>query len=155
VGLATLQLGAMLGASCVGVCSTRNVALVEAEGAVAIDYTKGDALAAAAAHGPFDLVLQLVGTDVYPLSGCRALLAPGGRVELVVIRPADYPLLLLPSVGTLLGAPNRARLTPLVEAAARGDLRPRVEAILPLAEAEEAHAISRRGKVVGKLLLRP
>ena len=155
VGLATLQLGAMIGASCVGVCSTRNVALVEAEGAVAIDYTKGDALAAAAAFGPYDLVLHLVGTDVYPLAACRALLAPGGRVELVVIRPADYPFLLLPSVGTLLGAPNRARLTPLVEAAARGALRPRIEAILPLAEVEEAHAISRRGKVVGKLLLRP
>lgn len=155
VGLATLQLGKMLGASCVGVCSTRNVPLVEAEGAIAIDYTKGDALDASKEHGPFDLVLQLVGTDVYPLGKCRALLAPGGRVELVVIRPADYLSLVLPSVGTLLGAPTRARLTPLVAAVARGDLRPKIEATFPLAEAEKAHQLSKGGKVVGKLLLTP
>jgi NADPH:quinone reductase-like Zn-dependent oxidoreductase len=155
VGLATLQLGKMLGATCVGVCSTRNVALVEAEGAIAIDYTKGDPLEAAKAHGPFHLVLQLVGTDVYPLGKCRALLAPGGRVELVVIRPADYLSLVLPSVGTLLGAPNRARLMPLVAAAARGDLRPKIEAVFSLADAEKAHQVSKGGKVVGKLLLKP
>jgi NADPH:quinone reductase-like Zn-dependent oxidoreductase len=155
VGLSTLQLGKMLGAHCVGVCSTKNVPLVEAEGAVAIDYTQGDALEAAKAHGPYDLVLQLVGTDVYPLGKCRALLAPGGRVELVVIRPADYLSLVLPSVGTLLGAPNRARLTPLVAAVARGDLRPKIERTFPLAEAEKAHEVSKAGKVVGKLLLVP
>lgn len=155
VGLSTLQLGKMLGASCVGVCSTRNVPLVEAEGAIAIDYTKGDALEAAKAHGPYDLVLQLVGTDVYPLGRCRALLSPSGRVELVVIRPADYLSLVLPSVGTLLGAPNRERLTPLVAAVARGALRPKIETTFPLADAEKAHQLSKGGKVVGKLLLVP
>jgi NADPH:quinone reductase-like Zn-dependent oxidoreductase len=156
VGLYALQLTKMLGAQAVGVCSTRNVGLVESQGALAIDYTKGDALEAARAHGPYDLVLHLVGTDVYPLAKCRSLLSPRGIVELVVIRPADYWAIALTSnVKTLLGAPNRARLEPLVAAMARGDLRALVEARYPLADAEKAHERSRSGKVVGKLLLIP
>ncbi|GAB4209275.1 MAG: NADP-dependent oxidoreductase [Sandaracinaceae bacterium] len=156
VGLYALQLTKMLGAHAVGVCSTRNVALVEAEGATAIDYTRGDALEAARAHGPYQLVLHLVGTDVYPLAACRSLLTPTGLVELVVIRPADYwALVLTRNVRTLLGAPNRVRLEPLVAAMARGALHARIEARYPLAEAEQAHARSREGKVVGKLLLVP
>lgn len=156
VGLAAIQLARMLGAKAAGICSTRNVGIVEKYGAVALDYTQGDALEAARAHGPYDLVLHLVGTATYPLGVCRSLLAKGGRVELVVVRPADYPsVAFLPSVGTVLGKPTRERLTPLVAALARGDLDPLIAERIPLAEAERAHEISRAGKVVGKLLLIP
>lgn len=161
VGLMALQLAKMLGAVAVGVCSSRNVALVEAEGAIAVDYTAGDALEAARAHGPYQLVLQLVGSDVYPLRRCTALLTPSGSVELVVIQPSDGPavawgtLTFSRRVRTLLGAPNRVRLEPLVEALAKGALRPRIEASFALADAEKAHERSRSGKVVGKLLLHP
>jgi len=156
VGLYALQIAKMLGATAVGVCSTRNVSVVESEGAIAIDYTKGDAMEAAQAHGPYQLVLQLVGTDVYPLAKCRALLTASGKVELVVIRPADYwAIALTGNVKTLLGAPNRVRLEPLVAGMARGELRARIEGRFPLAEAEKAHERSRSGKVVGKLLLLP
>jgi len=155
VGLATLQLARARGAKCVGVCSTRNVALVESYGAVAIDYVKGDPLAAAAAHGPFELVVHAVGTATYPLRGCRALLTPRGVVALVVIRPADYPALLHRDVRTVLGRPTRAALEQLVAAVARGEYVPIIEEKIPLAEAERAHTISRAGKVVGKLLLIP
>ena len=89
VGLVTIQLGKAMGAELVGVCSGRNAALVERLGAIAIDYTKSDALEPARAHGPYDLVLHAVGTSVYPLSACRSLLAPGGLVSLIVVRPAD------------------------------------------------------------------
>ncbi len=156
VGLAALQLARMLGAHAVGVCSTRNVALVESEGAVAVDYTAGDALEAARPHGPYDLILQSIGTETYPLAQCRSLLAPRGRVELVAVRPADYlSVAFLPSVGTILGKPTRARLEPLVAAVARGELRPLIAERIPLADAERAHQISRAGKVVGKLVLIP
>ena len=156
VGLATLQLARMLGAQAVGVCSARNVALVEAQHALAIDYGKGDPLEAARAHGPYQLVLHTVGTATYPLGVCRSLLSPQGRVELVNVRPLDYPAVaFLPSVGTLLGKPTRERLTPLVAAVARGDLDLPIAEKIPLAEAERAHELSRGGKVVGKLLLMP
>lgn len=156
VGLFAVQIAKMLGGSAVGVCSARNVAIVERLGARAIDYGAGDALDAAAAHGPYDLVLHAVGTAIYPLAKCRALLAPGGQVELVMVRPADYPAVaFLPSVRTILGAPTGARLAPLVAALASGQLEPIIEERFALRDAEKAHERSRAGKVVGKLLLLP
>jgi len=156
VGLAALQLTRRLGGHAVGVCSTRNVAIVEQLGATAIDHTRGDALEQARALGPFDLVLHTIGTGVYPLAPCRRLLAPSGLVELVVVQPSDVPSLLFRrSVRTVLGRPTRARLEPLVRALAEGALDPRIEAVFPLADAEAAHVRSRGGKVVGKLLLVP
>lgn len=156
VGLITLQLARAMGKKTFGVCSTRNVALVERYGATAIDYTRGDALGAARAHGPFDLVLHAVGTDVYPLKTCRSLLSPRGRVVLIVVRPADWLALAFHrDVTHVLGRPDRKALAPLVEALARGEIDPLVEARFPLAEAEKAHEVSRAGKVVGKLILVP
>jgi NADPH:quinone reductase-like Zn-dependent oxidoreductase len=157
VGLCTVQLARALGASVVGVCSTPNAALVEGLGATVIDYTKGDALEAARAHGPFDLVFHAVGTATYPLSTCRALLSPTGAVALVVVRPgADaWALAFARGVHASLGRSTGLLLAKLVESVATGALKCVVEAKLPLAEAEEAHVRSRRGKVVGKLLLAP
>ncbi len=160
VGLITLQLARAMGMKTFGVCSTRNVARVEGYGAVAIDYTRGDPLEAARAHGPFALVVHAVGTATYPLAACRSLLGPRGphapAVALVVVRPADYPAIALRrDVHSVLGRPNRASLAPVVAALARGEIEPLVEARFPLADAEKAHTISRAGKVVGKLLLIP
>jgi NADPH2:quinone reductase len=156
VGLMAIPLTLMLGATPVGVCSTRNVALVESLGARAVDYTQGDALAAAAAHGPYDLILHAVGTATYPLRGCKPLLAKGGIVDLAVVRGADvFSILFSPKVRTVLGKPTRERLAPLVEALATGKLAPIIQEKIPLAEAERAHTLSKAGKVVGKLLLVP
>lgn len=156
VGLVTLQLVKAMGGRAIGVCSTRNVALVERLGAIAIDYTAGDPLVAAAAHGPYDLVLHAVGSATYPIGPCRRLLSPRGVVTLAVVGPRDVPAMLFHrNVKSVLGRPNRACLEPLVAALARGEIETLIEARLPLAEAEKAHEISRAGKVVGKLLLIP
>jgi NADPH:quinone reductase-like Zn-dependent oxidoreductase len=70
--------------------------------------------------------------------------------------PEDYlAIAFARQVTTVLGRPNRARLAPLVDALARGDLEPIIQATYPLADAEEAHRVSKAGKVVGKLLLVP
>lgn len=156
VGLAAIQLAKMLGAEVFGVCSTRNVALVEETGAKAIDYTKGDPLEAAKALGPFDLVLHTVGTATYPLAACRALLTPKGIVDLVVIQPGDYlAFATSKNVNTLLGVPTRARLEPAVLAVSKGAYKPLIEARFTLEDAEKAHVRSKSGKVVGKLLILP
>ncbi len=156
VGLMAIALTKMLGATPVGVCSTRNVALVESLGAIAVDYTLGDALAASAKHGPYDLVMHAVGTDSYPLRGCKPLLAKGGIIDLAVVRLADiFSIAFSPKVRTVLGKVTRERLAPLVEALATGQLAPIIQEKIPLAEAERAHALSKAGKVVGKLLLVP
>jgi NADPH:quinone reductase-like Zn-dependent oxidoreductase len=156
VGLFAIQLARTFGAAVVGVCSTRNVPLVTRLGATAIDYTVGDPLEAAAPLGPFDLVLNAMGSAHYPSSACRALLTPEGLLGLVVVRPADYPALLFSRrTKTLLGKPTCETLEPLVAALAKREIEAIIEAKLPLAEAEEAHIRSRAGKVVGKLLLVP
>jgi len=156
VGLFALQLVRNLGGQAVGVCSTRNVAIVERFSAIAVDYTVGDALSAARAHGPFDRIVHAVGSATYPLAGCEELLTPGGVCGLVVVRPADYlSIACSRRVRAVLGRPDGARLRPLVAALAKGELEPVIEARFPLAEAEAAHALSRAGKVVGKILLLP
>lgn len=153
VGLFAVQLARDLGAQVVGVCSARNAALVARLGATPVDYGRGDPLAAAKALGPFDLVLNTVGAEVYPIDACRALCAPAGAVTLVPVRPRDYPSLALRRARALLGRPDRAGLEPLVDAMARGALVAVIEARFPLADAEAAHARSREGRVVGKLVL--
>lgn len=50
---------------------------------------------------------------------------------------------------------NRAALGDLVEAVARGELRTRVAATLPLADAAEAHRKFEAGNVRGKIVLVP
>jgi NADPH:quinone reductase-like Zn-dependent oxidoreductase len=155
-GLYAVSLARKLGAAVFGVCSTRNVELVEGHGARAIDYALGDALAAAHEYGPFDLILHMVGTATYPLRACRALLRPGGIVDLAVLRASDLlAIAFARQVKAVLGRPTRARLTPLVDALAKGELETVIEQRFPLAEAERAHQLSRAGKVVGKLLLIP
>ncbi|MDI3282562.1 NAD(P)-dependent alcohol dehydrogenase [Polyangium sp. 15x6] len=156
VGLFALQLARSYGATVAAVCSARNVPLVTRLGATAIDYNAGDPFESAARLGPFDLVLNAMGSAVYPSSACRKLLTATGLLGLVVVRPADYPSLLLSRrTKTLLGKPTRAALEPLVAALAKGEIEAIIEAKFPLAQAEEAHVRSRAGKVVGKLLLVP
>ena len=156
VGLMAVALTKKLGAQAVGVCSGRNVATVEGLGAIAVDYTKGDALEQAREHGPYDLVMHAVGSAQYPLKGCRALLSEKGIVDLAVVRLADvFSIAFSPRVRSVLGEVTRARLEPLVDALAKGELSPIIQERIPLAEAERAHELSKAGKVVGKLLLIP
>lgn len=156
VGYITLQIARILKLKAVGVCSTRNTALVEELGAVAVDYTKGDAIEAARPHGPYDLILNVVGSATYPTPGCRALLSDKGAVVLAVVRPADVPAIAFSSrVKHVLGRPSRVNLEPLVAWLAVGELTMLIEARFSLSEAEKAHELSKAGKVVGKLLLVP
>ena len=55
----------------------------------------------------------------------------------------------------MLGRPTRARLEPVVAAVANGTLRVNVAHRFALADAEQAHALSRTGRVVGKIVLVP
>lgn len=156
VGLVAMQVARALGIAAAGVCSTRNVEIVERFGATPIDYTRGDALDAAKAHGPYDLILHAVGTETYSLKRCRALLSPRGVVVLIVVRAADaFAFTFSRQVSQVLGRPNRKNLEPLAAWLASGAIEPVIEARFPLAEAEKAHEISKAGKVVGKLLLIP
>lgn len=141
----------------VGVCSARNAPFVSALGAdVVLDYRQGDALEQARAHAPYQVVVDCVGG--YSAARCRALLARGGRHVMVSGEsPGAAVQLLVPPFSSrlVLGRPTRARLAPLVAALAAGRLRVHVAHRLPLEQAEEAHRLSRSGRVTGKIVLLP
>jgi NADPH:quinone reductase-like Zn-dependent oxidoreductase len=154
VGHFAVQLAKIRGAVSVGVCSTRNVALVEKLGGIAVDYSQGDVFSQAAQHGPYDVIVDSVGSASYPVAKCLPLLKKGGVHVLVMPKASDYwRVMLQGAVKTVLGRPNRVGLEPLVAELAAGRLKVVIEQRIPLSEAERAHEISRAGKVVGKLVL--
>ena len=139
----------------VGVCSAKNVAMVRELGAhEVIDYGAGDALDAARAHGPYDVVIDAAGG--YRASRCRTLLAKGGRHVMVA---GDSPGAMLQVVvppfrsRAILGRATTARLAPLVAAVAAGKVTVAIAQRFPLTEAEEAHRQSQTGRMIGKLVL--
>jgi NADPH:quinone reductase-like Zn-dependent oxidoreductase len=157
VGQLCVQLVRLLGGRAVGVCSTRNLDLVRALGADAVlDYTSGDPLAAARPHGPFQLVVDCAGG--YSGAACRRLLARGGRHVMVAgdsLR-AQLNLLMPPFTSrSVLARTTTARLRPLVDAIAAGQLTVAISARLPLTSLEEAHTLSRSGRLTGKIVVNP
>lgn len=157
VGQLVVQLAKVEGAFVAGVCSGKNAELVRGLGVdEVIDYTKGDPLEAARAHAPFSVVVDCVGG--YPGAAARALLAKGGRHVLVAGESvgAVMQMFIPPFTSKLvLGAPAGARLAPVLDAIARGDVKVNVAERLPLAEAERAHERSRTGRLTGKIVLLP
>jgi len=158
VGQLAVQLAKrVLGGFVAGVCSGKNATLVKELGAdVVLDYTQGDPLAQARAHGPFQVVMDCVGG--YSGPGCRALLAPGGRHVLVSgDTPAALAQLLVPPFSSkpVLARANRERLGHVVRAVASGKLKVNIAQRFALADAEQAHRLSQTGRVTGKLVLLP
>lgn len=154
VGHLAVQLARNAGATAVGVCSARNMALVERLGGTAVDYGAGDPLAQAAALGSYDVIVDAVGSSSYPMGRCLPLLRPGGVHVLVMPTPRDYLRLAFSRrVRTVLGRPSGANLAPIVEQLASGRLEVVIAERIPLDEAERAHQQSRQGRVVGKLVM--
>lgn len=52
-------------------------------------------------------------------------------------------------------APQQAAMRWLIERLGRGEIKPHIDRVLPLAEAQRAHELFESGEVMGKLLLRP
>ncbi len=157
VGQLAVQVARSQGAYVVGVCSTRNVELVRSLGAhEVIDYTQGDALAAAAALGRYQVISDSVGS--YSGKKCRKLLASGGRHAMVAgDSPGAMLSVLIPpwTSRPVLGKPTRARLEPLVAMIAAGKLKITITERLALADAERAHQLSKSARMTGKIVLRP
>jgi len=162
VGTAAVQIGNVLGAEVVA--SVRHPHLrpaVSALGAVAVDPSQ------VAAHGPYDVVLELVGAASFP--GTLQNLASGGRVAVIGVGSGsriELDLLLLMGrrvrvMGSLLRSRSTeekslaarrvvADLLPLLEA---GRIRVVVSEVFSLEAASDAYARFRAGGKLGKLVL--
>ncbi|MGB2709980.1 MAG: zinc-binding dehydrogenase, partial [Conexibacter sp.] len=164
VGTAAIQLGASAGARVTA--TVRNADLrdqVAAFGAETIDPDSFER------HGPFDVVLELVGAPNLPAN--LGALATAGRIVVIgVSAGAKAELNLLALMGKrarIMASTLRARpleekaataralerhVLPLVEA---GRLRVPVAAAFPLAQAAEAYERFAAGGKLGKLVLLP
>ena len=138
-----------------GICSGKNAALVTDLGAhVVVDYGAGDPIEQARGHGPFDVIVDCVGS--YQASRCRSLLAKGGRHVMVAGDSGSAMLqVVVPPFRSraILGAPDGRTLAPLVAAVAAGTVTVAMAEKLPLREAERAHELSRTGRMTGKIVL--
>ena len=158
VGQLVVQLArARFDATVVGVCSAKNVDLVSRLGAAhVIDYGAGDALVAAKAFGPFDVVVDCAGG--YSGFGCRALLKAGGRHVIVTgDSPSAIAQVLVPPFSSklVLAEPRTPHLQFIMDALADGSVTIGIAERLPLRELQQAHDLSETGRMTGKIVMIP
>lgn len=157
VGSVAVQFAHASGARVTALAGARAADLVHDLGAdEVIDY----ASVRPGALGPFDVVLDTVGTEH---RAYRRLLAPGGRMTAIAFdlaHPGRSLGYILASavhrterVRFFSGAPERRALREVAELAEAGTLRPVVHATFPLAEIADAHRMLEAGGVGGKIVL--
>ena len=155
VGSAAVQLARHFGASVTGVCSTANAALVRSLGAErVIDYAREDFTRD---RETWDVVLDAVGNCSF--AGCKPVLAPGGRLLLVVaglgqlvgsmLWPSRAGRKVLGGVGAL----RQADLLLLRELAESGAFRPVIDRTYDFARIVEAHAYVDTGRKKGNVVI--
>jgi NADPH:quinone reductase-like Zn-dependent oxidoreductase len=164
VGTFAVQLAKSFGASVTGVCSTRNVDLVQSIGADrVIDYTREDFTTSGERY---DLILDMVGN--HSLMRLRRVLEPDGTLVIVGgkegkwISPMDRPVkafLLSPFIEQemvmLLADLNQADLNLLANLMQTGKLTPVIDRRYPLSTASEAIRYLEEGHARGKVLIVP
>jgi NADPH:quinone reductase-like Zn-dependent oxidoreductase len=165
VGTFAVQIAKAFGARVTGVCSTRNVALVQRLGADrVIDYTHDDFTQGAERY---DLIVDTVGTHSF--SDYRRVLTPHG--SLVMVGALDKGKWLGPMSKSLVGmavAPfvsqnivfmlahlNARDLGVLGDLMAQGKLTPAIDRRYPLAELPQAISYLELGHAHGKVVVLP
>jgi NADPH:quinone reductase-like Zn-dependent oxidoreductase len=152
VGSLAVQLGKVRGAHVTALAGARNLDWVRELGAdTALDYRT----VSPAALGSFDVVLDLVGTD---LPAYRRLLAPGGRMVALALDPAallkTFAFIgLSRNVSTFSNNPSAQRIADLTRLVESGDLRPVVDTVFPMGRIADAHRSIEAGGVRGKLVI--
>jgi putative PIG3 family NAD(P)H quinone oxidoreductase len=176
VGTAALQLARALGASRIlGTASSGKLAAIAAAGLpldVPIDYEATEDIGARIREGTggagVDVILELVGAAYWQTD--IASLAPRGRLVLIglmsgVRAETDLGTILrhrLRVIGTVMrtrGAREKAELARsvrdvLLPRFADGSIVPVIHAVMPLANAAEAHALMEANRNFGKIVLR-
>ncbi len=162
VGTFAVQIAKALGAEVTGVCSTRNIEMVQNIGADhVIDYTKEDYTSAGKRY---DLIIDTVSN--HSLLANREVLTPNGRFVIVGggkgdwIGPLLQPikgLLLNPFVeqefAVLFAGLEQADLAYLAELMNEGKIKPVIDRHYDLADVPEAVAYSEAGRARGKIII--
>ncbi|MFJ4828931.1 NAD(P)-dependent alcohol dehydrogenase [Streptomyces sp. NPDC088747] len=158
VGSAAIQLGNAYGAHVTALAGAHNLDLVSDLGAhAAFDHRATDA----EGLGPFDVVLDTVGTE---LSRYRGLLAPRGRMISITVDPRRIVQSLAYILGSRVGGrrpiqffsgnPDQHLFTDLARCVQDGLLRPVIHDVYPLADIAKAHRAMESGGSRGKHVIR-
>jgi len=155
VGTMAVQWAAAQGATVTGVCSHRNVALVQSLGADAvIDYTSEDPLASSDA---FDVVFDTVGNQ--SIADAKAALRRNGRFVTTAITPRCFWDTLAsrltpgPTGYVVVVQPRGRDLASVMQMVEAGTLTPVVDRTYPLCDAAAAHQYSETKRAQGKIVL--
>lgn len=162
VGTFAVQIAKSLGADVTGVCSTRNIDLVQSIGADhVIDYTEEDFTLAG---GRYDLILDNVGN--HSLSDTRRALTPSGTLLPngspvggwfgglgSVVKSMAVSLVVKQQGRGFLSMPNAKDLATLADMAADGTIMPVIDRVYPLTEAVEAVAHVAEGHAQGTTVI--
>jgi NADPH:quinone reductase-like Zn-dependent oxidoreductase len=165
VGTFAIQIAKSLGANVTGVCSTRNVDLVQSLGADrVIDYTKEDFTKSAERY---DVMLDNVGNR--SLSECRRVLTPQGKYVLIGggganeqgflggLGKALWAMLFSKFVdqqmGMMMADANQKDLTILADMMQSGKIKPVIDRTYKLSEVPEAIRYLEQGHARGKVVI--
>jgi NADPH:quinone reductase-like Zn-dependent oxidoreductase len=162
VGTFAVQLAKSMGAEVHGVCSTRNVELVQALGADRVfDYRNEDYTESGE---QYDVIVDMVGN--HSVGANQGVLAPDGRLVIIGgpkgnwIAPLKRPLgALLRSLvasqemSMMISELRREDLAELARLVAAGEVSPVLDHSFPLHEAADAIRYSETGRARGKILI--
>ncbi len=154
VGTFAVQLAKYFGADVTGVCSTRNVALVQALGANrVIDYTQTDFTKTGETY---DIIFDTVGTTTF--SQCRRALKPDGYyLHTVLVAAAITGLWYALTTGRHVvggtAVPQRESLVVLKELSETGRLKSVIDRCYPLEQMVEAHRYVETGHKQGNVVV--
>jgi NADPH:quinone reductase-like Zn-dependent oxidoreductase len=150
VGTAAVQLAHTLGGHVTALARDRHAkALTDLGADRVLDY----GATTPAQTGPFDVIIDTVGTD---LGRYRRRLANGGRMVTVALSARVLVTIGLSAVHgprrirTFSADPDAATLRDLAEHVTSGALRPVVDGVYPLADIASAHQAFHRGGILGK-----
>jgi NADPH:quinone reductase-like Zn-dependent oxidoreductase len=162
VGTFAVQIAKAMGAEVTGVCSARNVGLVQSLGADhVIDYTQQDFTRAGR---QYDLILDAVGNRA--LHSLRRILHPTGTLVVVgapkgrwlgplkpLLKAAVMSRFVRQRLAPLIAQHNKADLLTLKEMIEAGKVKPVIDRTYPLSEVPEAIGYLEAGHARGKVVI--
>lgn len=154
VGTFAIQIAKALAAEVTGVCSHKNIELVQSLGADrVIDYNQEDFTQGSTTY---DLVFDVVGNR--SLSKCQQILAPKGIYVTTQPTPKSYWQSFLSAFSrqkakVILLKSSRLDLIYLKELIEAGQVRSIIDRVFPLSEIAAAHAYSETEHAVGKIVI--
>jgi len=160
VGSFGVQIAKALDGEVTAVCSQKNEGMVKNLGATkVIDYHQHDFLKA---NDSYDIIFDTIGR--HNLTKCAGVLKPGGTYVSTVPSPSNLKAMAITKLKSLLSQETKKARVVMVKSDGRdlaevaklifdGRIRPVVDQVYPIQQADQAHDYSRSLRAKGKIIL--